>query len=171
MRSAASVSSNSLEQLRGAAPRPRGGTGRTAADQHEVLAAGEELVEGGVLAGDADDAAHRGGLGDHVVAGHPGRAAVGAGHGGEHADGGGLAGAVGAEHAEDAARRDLEVDAGDGHVLAVALAELPPRSWGLAREASSRGVLLAGRSRAWFRPDLPYGKLATYRSSSNIGGQ
>ena len=84
----------------------------------------EQLVEGGVLAGDADHPAHRLRVGDHVVAGHPRGAGVGAGHGGEHAHGRGLA-----RRRWGRARRgcglacDLQRHVGDRHLFAVGLAE------------------------------------------------
>ena len=49
------------------------------ADQAEVLAPGQELVDGGRLAGQAHAAAHRRGLVDDVVAGHPAGAGGGRG--------------------------------------------------------------------------------------------
>ena len=63
-------------------------------------------VEGGVLEGDPDAESDLVGLGDDVVAGDLGPAAGGNQQGAEHAHAGGLAGAVGAEEAEDLPRRD-----------------------------------------------------------------
>ena len=80
------------------------------ADQVEVLAPGEVLVDGRVLAGQADDRAQGLGVADDVVAGHPGRAPVGEEQGGEDPDDGGLAGPVGAEQAEDGPGRGGQVD-------------------------------------------------------------
>ena len=77
----------------------------------DVLPAGQVLVDGGVLPGQADGAAHRIGLGDHVVAEHRGAARVGAQDGGEDAHDGGLARPVRAEQTEHRARLDLERDA------------------------------------------------------------
>jgi hypothetical protein len=57
------------------------------------------------------------------VAGDRGGAAGGRDQRGEHAQGGGLAGAVGAEEAEDLARLDGEVDAPYGFDRSVAAAE------------------------------------------------
>ena len=143
-----------LEQLGGPAPwRPAGTGSAERADQHEVLRAGEQLVEGGVLPGDADDAAHGRGVGDDVEAGDPGRAARRAGQRGEHADGGRLAGAVGAEHAEDAARpATARSTSAHGDLVAVALAE----ALGLDHRGrhGHRSCVLRRRSRS----DLPYGK-------------
>ena len=51
------------------------------------------------------------GLGDDVVAGHHSPSPVRPQQRGQHADGRCLAGAVGAEHAEDRAARNLEIDA------------------------------------------------------------
>ena len=49
---------------------------------------------------------------------HRGPAVVGSQQGGEHGDGGGLAGAVGAEHAVDGAGPHLQIDAVDGAIVA-----------------------------------------------------
>src|SRR5262249_51277532 len=57
--------------------------------------------------------AHGGGLGDDVIAGHAGDAAGRPQHRAEDAHGGRLAGAVGAEQAEDLARPRRETDAID----------------------------------------------------------
>ena len=77
-----------------------------------------------LLADDADRVADAHGLGEHVEAGDAGAAGVGAGEGGEDADGGALARAVGAEQAEDGARLDLEVEAVErAHVARVGLDE------------------------------------------------
>ena len=88
-----------LEQLGGAVVRGPTAQAQQPAEQHEVLPAGEVLVHRRQLAGEADDGPDRIGLLDHVVAQHPCTAGVGADEGGQDADGGGLAGAVGAEDA------------------------------------------------------------------------
>ena len=77
-----------------------------AAEQHEVLAAGEALVERRLLAGERDLLAHGAGLADDVVAADQRAARVGGEQRGEDADGGRLARAVVAEQAEDRARLD-----------------------------------------------------------------
>ena len=64
------------------------------------------------------DAPHRAGLAHHVVARHPGPPGRGLQQRGEHADGRGLAGPVGAEEAEDLALVHHEVDAVDRHHVA-----------------------------------------------------
>ncbi len=69
------------------------------------------VVDGGVLAREADAGAELRGLADHVEAGHASRAGVGGEEGGEDPDRRRLARAVGAEHAEDGAGGGLEVDA------------------------------------------------------------
>ena len=76
----------------------------------EVLAAGRVAVDAVLLADDADRVADAHGLREHVVAGDAGAAGVGARERGEDPDGGGLAGAVGPEQAEDGAGLDLEVE-------------------------------------------------------------
>ena len=78
-----------------------------AGDHADVLAARQVLVHRGVLAGQPDDAPHHLGLLGHVVAQDRGAAFVGLEDGGEDAHGRGLAGAVGAEQAENRARLDL----------------------------------------------------------------
>ena len=93
------------------------------AQQDQVLQAREVLVDGGVLAGEADPAADLVGLADDVVAEDVGLAAVGAQQGGEHLHGGGLAGAVRAEDAVDRAGRHRQVDSVDGPGLTERLHE------------------------------------------------
>ena len=74
--------------------------------QDEVLAAGRVGVEPVLLADDADRVADARRVGEDVEAGDARAAAVGSREGGEDADGRRLPGAVGAEQAEDGARRD-----------------------------------------------------------------
>ena len=118
-------------------------------DHHQVLPAGEQLVEGGVLGRDPDPAPHVGGMGGDVEAGHPCPPLVGVAQGGEDADRRGLAGAVGSQEAEDGPRRDGEVDAGQGDGGPVALDQplrldhggaghLRPPSMGATRPAGLR---------------------------------
>ena len=71
--------------------------------QHEVLAAGEDLVDRGELAGQADRLAHVRGLRDDVEARDRCGPRVGPEQRGQDADHRGLARAVGAEQGEDAA--------------------------------------------------------------------
>jgi len=79
------------------------------ADQHQVLGAGQVLVDARVLAGQADPPADPLRLAQHVDAGHLRVAGIRAQQGGEHPDRGGLAGAVGAEHAEHGAAAHRQV--------------------------------------------------------------
>ena len=60
---------------------------------------------------------------DDVVAKDLGLAAVETEQRGEHADGGGLAGTIGAKHAVDDARRDIEIDVIDSALVAKVLDE------------------------------------------------
>ena len=76
----------------------------------DVLPAREVLVHRGVLAGQPDDATHRVGLGDHVVAEDRGASRVGAEDGGEDAHDGGLARPVRAEQPQHGAGLHLEGD-------------------------------------------------------------
>jgi hypothetical protein len=66
-----------------------------AGHQEQVLLAGEQVVDGGELAGDADRGPDGVRLPGQVVARDLDLAAVGADQGGQDVDGGGLAGAVG----------------------------------------------------------------------------
>ena len=121
-----------LEQLVGPGDGRRPAQVREPPDEAEVLAAGEVAVDRGVLAGEADAGSDRVGPPGHVEAEDLGVAAVGREHGGQDPDGGRLAGAVGAEHAEDGAGRHLEVDAGQRLEVTEALGEaLDPDRGGL----------------------------------------
>ena len=113
-----------LEQVAGACLGLRSPDPAQLAHHHQVLAAREGVVEGGVLGGDADVAADLGRLGEDVEAGHCGPTAVGDGQGGEDAHGRRLARPVRTEHAEDGPGGDGEVDAGQGHGLAVAFGQV-----------------------------------------------
>ena len=95
----------------------------------QVLEAAQVLVDGRVLAGQADSRAELAGVLDDVEAGDARRAAVRRQEGGENADGGRLARPVGAEKPEDAARLDAEVDLVEGDDVAVTL----PQAVGLDR--------------------------------------
>src|SRR5512132_395091 len=79
-----------------------------------MLAAGQQRIEGGNLEGGADRPANRGPLLDDVEAADACGSRCRREEGRQHVDGCRLAGAVGPEEAVDLARRDLEVDAGDG---------------------------------------------------------
>jgi hypothetical protein len=102
-----------VEQL--VRPRPGGGpaVAQQPAEQHEVLPAGELLVDRRQLAGEADQAADRVRLGHHVVPEHAGRTRVRLDQGGQHPDRRRLPGAVGPEDAVDGTGRHGQVDAGD----------------------------------------------------------
>ena len=92
-----------LEQLRG--PRLRAAPAQVLhqPEDEQVLPAGEVVVNGRVLARQADGRAYLPRLAHDVVAGDQGGAAVGPDQRGQHADGGGLARAVRAEQRADAA--------------------------------------------------------------------
>ena len=90
----------------------------------EVLAAGEQLVDGGALARQPHRPAHRVGLAEHVVPGHPRGAAGGPAEGGHHPHRGRLAGSVGPEQAEHRALRDHEADVVDGDRVVEVLDEI-----------------------------------------------
>jgi hypothetical protein len=98
-----------------------------AAEQDQVLPAGELLVDRRELAGEADQLPDRVGLRHDVVPEDRRAPGVGGDQGGEHPDRGGLARAVGAEHAVDGAGRPREVDTVDG----AGVAERLPQPAGL----------------------------------------
>ena len=117
-----------LEQLGDAAPARVAAEVAQVGHQPQVLRAGEQAVDGGELAGHADAVARTAvGVGDDVVAGDAGLAAVGGEQRGQDVDHGRLAGAVGPEQGEDRALGDLEVDAVEHDRVAEGLAE-PGRS-------------------------------------------
>ena len=82
-----------------------------APDQLQVLEAGQVLVDGGALAGQADAEAELLGVAHDVEAGDLGAPGTGEQQGGEDPHGGRLACAVRAEHAEHGAALDLQIDA------------------------------------------------------------
>jgi len=104
-----------------------------APDEAKVLAAGQVLVDGGVLAGEADPLPDGLRMLGHVDAEDGRPPGVGAEDGGEDAHGRGLAGAVGPKQAQDGGRRDLEVDAGQGGDRAEALLQPFDGDGGTAR--------------------------------------
>src|SRR5215217_9359706 len=87
----------------------------------QVLLGRQVGVEGRLLEDQADVAANLVPLAGDVEAGHRGRAGGRLGQGAEDLDGGRLAGAVGAEEPEGLPRPDVQVDAGNGLDLLVAL--------------------------------------------------
>jgi hypothetical protein len=93
------------------------------AEQDEVLAAAENLVDGRLLAAEADPPPDLVGGASHVGAGHHRPAAVGSQEGGEHPDRGRLAGAVRAEQAADGAGGDRQVEPVERPGVAEALVE------------------------------------------------
>lgn len=84
------------------------------AEHDQVLVAAEHVVEGGVLAGQHDGSAHRGRIGDHIVAGDHRASAIRRDQGGQDVHRRRLARAVGAEDAEYLAGCGVEVDAAQG---------------------------------------------------------
>jgi hypothetical protein len=80
----------------------------------EILAAGQVLVDGGVLSGQADQAADQPLLLVHVVPEDTSLSAVRLQDGGQNAHGGRLARPVGAEQAEHCSLVDAEADAVEG---------------------------------------------------------
>ncbi len=107
-------------------------------DEPEVLAAGEELVDGRRLAGEPHAAADLVGLPEDVEAGHPPGAARGHAQRGQHPHERRLARAVGAREAEDGAGRDDEADVVHGPVFP----ELLDQFDGLDRRGRGHAVAL-----------------------------
>jgi hypothetical protein len=106
------------------------------------LLPGPCLGRGGAALGDvADPPADADRIGDQVAAGHRGRSGAGLQQRGEHAEGRGLPGAVGAEETDDLTGGDVQVDADDGMDLLLALAEGAGQPAGVdhARQHGSRG--------------------------------
>jgi hypothetical protein len=112
-----------LEELGGAGAHDRPRQVVEPADHLEVRAGGEQAVDGGLLAGEADLRPHGGRVGDDVVPGHQGAALGGLQERGEDPHRGRLAGAVVAEQAEDRALRHVEVDVAQRPKIVVAPAE------------------------------------------------
>ena len=108
------------------------------AEQVEVLAGGEVLVDRGVLPGHADQLAHHVRVLLHVDAEDLRAAAVHGQQGREHLEHRGLAGAVGSEDAEDLAAAYLQVDPVDGPQVAEGLHEAVGRNCQLGRGGGVR---------------------------------
>lgn len=102
------------EQIRG--PEAGGARRQPAkpADHAQVLSRSLQVIDRGRRTGEADPPTHLAPLGDDVEPGHPGPAGVGTGEGGEDAEQGGLASAVGPEQGPDPTPGDLEVDPAQG---------------------------------------------------------
>jgi hypothetical protein len=111
-----------VEELVGAALGVACGEVEELAEHAQVLAAREELVHGGVLAGQADRAPDGRRFTDDVEPEDACLPLVRREEGGEHAHERGLAGAVRTEEAEDLTACDLEVDPGERLGAAEALA-------------------------------------------------
>src|SRR6185437_113568 len=119
----------------------------------QVLLGAEVAVEGLVLEDEADVAAHVVAGGGDVEAGDLGRPVARLGQRAEHVDRRRLAGAVGAEEAEDLAGLDLEVHAFDGFEIAEAFAEVFDGDGCHSGEKSPAGALSPGGT----LPCTPYG--------------
>ncbi|MDT5041984.1 MAG: hypothetical protein QOE51_2969 [Actinoplanes sp.] len=133
-----------VEQLGGALSGVPGGEVEQPADQHQVLRTGQILVDRGVLAGESDPAAYALWLSQHVDAGDERATGVRAQQRGEHPYGGGLAGAVGPEHAEHRAAAHRQVHP----VECLGLPEPLAESFRLYYEIAHGGVrpFVAGRA-------------------------
>src|SRR5690606_20504429 len=101
---------------------------------------GQVAVERGVLEDEADVPAHLVAFPDHVVTGDERAAAGRVRERAEHADRGGLAGAVRAEEPEHLAGRHLEVDALDGLHFPVRLGQPSYGDRGIPHHVSSARI-------------------------------
>src|SRR5262249_37243674 len=122
-----------------------------APEELEVLAPGQALVDGRVLAGEPDSLAQQTGVLDHVEAVHAGGPAVRLEQGREDADGRGLAGAVRPEQAEHRSLLGKQINTIECSHVAVLLAEsLSLDRWGHWLEASeARAGLGAHTTSGW----------------------
>jgi hypothetical protein len=91
--------------------------------QQQVLLAGQQTVDRGELAGDADRLPDPVRVRGEIVSGDRDGAGVGGDQGGEDVDGGRLAGAVRAEQGEDGALGNVQVDAVEHDLVAEGLAQ------------------------------------------------
>src|SRR5262249_48079959 len=114
-----------IEQLLDAALELRVWDAVVAAEDAQGVDRRERLDQRVLLERHAEARAHAARLARHVEAEHAGAPTARAGHPVDHAQRRGLAGAVRAEQPEADAGRHVEVDAVDGHAVAVALAERP----------------------------------------------
>ena len=110
-----------VEQLTGPVGHQVGGQAPQETAVGEQLQAAEAFVEAEVVGQHADPGLGCRGIGPDVEALDADQAGVGAQQPGHHPDRGGLAGTIGADQAVEAAGRDRQVDAGDGHVVVEAL--------------------------------------------------
>jgi len=113
-----------IEQLEGALACLGAGEAKVEAVEVEVLVDGAGAVESVELGHDTDVTAGESGGADDVDACDADAAGGGLHAGGTDADGGGLAGAIGAEQAVELALLDVEVDAIDGDDTLFALINL-----------------------------------------------
>ena len=121
-RSAASLELEALEQLVGARAGLLFREVVEPSEHPEVLASGQVLVHGRVLAGEADRLAHRLGFADDVETRHACAAGIRLQQRREDADGRRLAGPIRPEQPENGAFLHLEVDAVEGAHLTLARA-------------------------------------------------
>ncbi len=91
--------------------------------QHQVLLTGEELVDGGELAGDPDGGPHLIGLRRQVVTGDLHLAGIRAYQRRQDLDHGGLARSVGTEECEDGPLCHGQVDVFEHEIVSIGLAQ------------------------------------------------
>ena len=140
-----------LEQLVGAGGRLAPGQVEQPTEQAQVLAPGQELVDGRELSRQADQLAHLCGLVHDVEAEHLGAPAVGAQQRRQHPDERRLARAVRPEQSEHGALGDLKVDASERHRLAEAPREARRPGSGAHRVGGIEGLTAKGLADALSR--------------------
>jgi hypothetical protein len=109
-----------------------------------VVEAGEVLVHGRVLTGQADQLPHLVGLAHHVVPADLRVPGIGREEGGQDAYGRGFSGAVGAEQTEDTAGADGQVDPGQTVEFLVSFMEQDNGDLASIKKALQDGLKLAG---------------------------
>ncbi len=114
-----------LEHEAPARGQPLGTQSVDAAKELDVLVDGQQLVEREALRHVADSPLHAFGIGRHVDAADRGGARRRPQEAAQHPDGGGLAGAVAAQEAEDLAATDVERQPVDGEERAESSREVP----------------------------------------------
>lgn len=92
-------------------------------DEHEVLAARQNLVDGGELPGEADRLTDTPRLLSEVVPVDSRSPGIGRQDGGEDLDEGGLSGTVGSEQREHRASGDVQVDAVENNMVTILLGQ------------------------------------------------
>ncbi len=144
-----------------------------AGDELEVFGGGEAVVERRSLRHVADTSLHVDRLLDDVEAGNPRATARRPDHAGEDLDGGGFAGAVGAQETQDLARLDAQVQTRERYLRAVLACQVVRLDHGTLRRSGrdldvvERAALGAGRRH--FHANLVAGREANAANGPSRG--